>query len=88
MRRDADIAVVGAGIAGVATARALAGYPDLLHAALPRNRLDLGDRSAQFAAESVERHEQIEMRATVSPVPYAEVARTEYADKGWRAATR
>ena len=27
MRRDADIVVVGAGIAGVATARALAGYP-------------------------------------------------------------
>jgi hypothetical protein len=29
---------------------------------------------------------QVEIRATVSPVPYSEVARTEYADLGWRAA--
>jgi vanillate/3-O-methylgallate O-demethylase len=31
----------------------------------------------------VERHEQIEIRAVVSPCPYSEVARTQYAE-GWR----
>ncbi len=32
---------------------------------------------------TVDRHEQIEVRAIVSPVPYAETARLEYAE-GWR----
>jgi syringate O-demethylase len=35
---------------------------------------------------TVERHVQMEIGATVSPVPYAEVARKVYADGGWRAA--
>ena len=34
---------------------------------------------------TVERHKQIEIRATVSPVPYSKVARETYA-KGWRTA--
>jgi vanillate/3-O-methylgallate O-demethylase len=33
----------------------------------------------------VERHKQIEIRATVSPVPYSKVVRETYA-KGWRTA--
>jgi syringate O-demethylase len=32
----------------------------------------------------VERHRQVEIRATVSPVPYSEVARTSYAEGSWR----
>ena len=32
----------------------------------------------------VERHAQAEIRAIVSPVPYSEVARTEYAEGSWR----
>ena len=31
----------------------------------------------------VERHKQVEIRAVVSPCPYSEVARTQYAE-GWR----
>ena len=31
----------------------------------------------------VERHTQVEIRAVVSPCPYSEVARTQYAE-GWR----
>jgi len=35
----------------------------------------------------IERHRQVDFRATVSPVPYAEVARKTYADgTGWRSA--
>lgn len=34
---------------------------------------------------TVERHKQIEIGATVSPVPYSKVARETYA-KGWRTA--
>jgi glycine cleavage system aminomethyltransferase T len=34
---------------------------------------------------TVESHAQIEIAATVSPVPYTEVARKVYADGGWRA---
>jgi syringate O-demethylase len=37
---------------------------------------------------TVERHTQTELRATVCPAPYAEVARTQYAPGGWRAARR
>jgi hypothetical protein len=46
-----------------------------------------GEENGGTAKPAVERHEQIEMRATVSPVPYSEVARTEYApSSSWRAA--
>ena len=45
-----------------------------------------GEENGGTAKPAVERHEQIEMRATVSPVPYSEVARTEYAGEGWRTA--
>jgi syringate O-demethylase len=38
-----------------------------------------GEENGGTAKPAVERHEQIEMRAIVSPVPYSEVARTEYA---------
>jgi syringate O-demethylase len=48
-----------------------------------------GEENGGTTKPTVERHVQVEMRATVSPVPYSEVARTEYADLGWRtAATR
>jgi syringate O-demethylase len=48
-----------------------------------------GEENGGTAKPAVERHVQVEIRATVSPVPYSEVARTEYADLGWRsAATR
>lgn len=33
---------------------------------------------------AIERHAQIEIRAIVSPCPYSEVARTTYAEGGWR----
>ena len=36
---------------------------------------------------TVEPHDQLNVRAVVSPVPYAVTARTEYAD-GWRTAAR
>ncbi len=42
-----------------------------------------GEENGGTSKPTVERHEQVEMRATVSPVPYAEVARTGYA-QGWR----
>jgi len=35
---------------------------------------------------TVEPHEQVEIRAIVSPVPYVETVRREYAPGGWRAA--
>ena len=48
-----------------------------------------GEENGGTSKPTVERHVQVEMRATVSPVPYSEVARTEYADLGWRStATR
>jgi glycine cleavage system aminomethyltransferase T len=42
-----------------------------------------GEENGGTAKPTVERHVQMEMRATVSPVPYSEVARTGYA-QGWR----
>jgi vanillate/3-O-methylgallate O-demethylase len=42
-----------------------------------------GERDGGSAKPVVERHEQAELRAVVSPCPYSEVARTSYAD-GWR----
>ena len=47
-----------------------------------------GEENGGTSKPAVERHEQVEMRAIVSPVPYSEVARTEYAGEGWRTGTR
>jgi glycine cleavage system aminomethyltransferase T len=47
-----------------------------------------GEEGGGTAKPTVERHEQVEMRATVSPVPYSEVARTEYTAQGWRTSSR
>ena len=45
-----------------------------------------GEQDGGSAKPTVERHMQTTMRAIVSPVPYAEVARKAYAPGGWRAA--
>jgi syringate O-demethylase len=45
-----------------------------------------GEEGGGSEKPTVERHVQTEMRAIVSPVPYAEVARTSYAPAGWRTA--
>jgi syringate O-demethylase len=45
-----------------------------------------GEENGGTAKPTVERHMQTQMRAIVSPVPYAEVARKAYAPGGWRAA--
>jgi glycine cleavage system aminomethyltransferase T len=42
-----------------------------------------GEEDGGSAKPVVERHVQAEFRATVSPCPYSEVARTSYAE-GWR----
>jgi len=42
-----------------------------------------GEQDGGSARPVVERHAQTEFRAIVSPCPYAEVARTSYAE-GWR----
>jgi glycine cleavage system aminomethyltransferase T len=42
-----------------------------------------GEESGGSAKPTVERHVQTEIKATVSPVPYSEVARDSYADS-WR----
>ena len=34
---------------------------------------------------TVESHKQVEIRATVCPVPYVAAVRTEYKEGGWRA---
>jgi syringate O-demethylase len=47
-----------------------------------------GEENGGTGKPTVERHEQVEMRATVSPVPYAEVARTGYTAQGWRTASK
>ena len=46
-----------------------------------------GEEGGGSAKPTVECHVQTEIRATVSPVPYSEVARTSYAE-GWRTAHR
>jgi syringate O-demethylase len=43
-----------------------------------------GEESGGTKKPTVERHAQVEIRATVSPVPYAEVARKSYAASSWR----
>jgi syringate O-demethylase len=47
-----------------------------------------GEENGGTSKPTVERHEQVEIRATVSPMPYSEVARTEYTGGGWRASAR
>jgi vanillate/3-O-methylgallate O-demethylase len=47
-----------------------------------------GEENGGTTKPTVERHEQVEIRAIVSPVPYSEVARTEYAGAGWRSSTK
>jgi vanillate/3-O-methylgallate O-demethylase len=42
-----------------------------------------GEEGGGSKKTTVERHKPLEIRATVSPVPYSEVARTTYAE-GWR----
>jgi vanillate/3-O-methylgallate O-demethylase len=42
-----------------------------------------GEEGGGSKKTTVERHRQIEIRAIVSPVPYAKQARTGYAE-GWR----
>jgi syringate O-demethylase len=53
--------------------------------AKPGTRVSLvwGEPNGGSGKPSVERHVQMEIQATVSPVPYAEVARESYAE-GWR----
>ncbi len=47
-----------------------------------------GEEGGGTRKPTVEKHRQMEIRAIVSPVPYAETARKVYADgKGWRAKT-
>ena len=43
-----------------------------------------GEENGGTRKPTVERHRQMEIRAIVSPVPYAETARKSYADSGWR----
>lgn len=43
-----------------------------------------GEEGGGSSKPTVESHVQIEIRATVHPVPYSEVAREEYAVGGWR----
>ncbi len=45
-----------------------------------------GEPDGGTSKPTVETHMQVELRATVSPVPYAEVARKQYAPGGWRSA--
>jgi len=45
-----------------------------------------GEEAGGTSKPTVERHEQTEIRAVVSPVPYVETVRTSYAPGGWRAA--
>jgi vanillate/3-O-methylgallate O-demethylase len=44
-----------------------------------------GEEDGGSSKPVVERHSQAEIRAVVSPVPYSEAARTEYAEGSWRA---
>ncbi|MFT4307564.1 MAG: aminomethyl transferase family protein, partial [Microbacterium sp.] len=50
-------------------------------------RVVWGEPDGGSGKTTVEPHEQIAVRAVVSPVPYAETARTEY-HGGWRTAAR
>ena len=43
-----------------------------------------GEEGGGTSKPTVERHKQMDIRAIVSPVPYAETARKFYTDRGWR----
>jgi glycine cleavage system aminomethyltransferase T len=43
-----------------------------------------GEESGGTKKPTVERHRQIEIRATVAPVPYVETVRKNYTEGGWR----
>jgi syringate O-demethylase len=43
-----------------------------------------GEEKGGTRKPTVERHKQIEIRAIVSAVPYAEAVRKTYVDRGWR----
>jgi syringate O-demethylase len=43
-----------------------------------------GEPHGGSAKPTVERHVQTEIRAVVSPVPYVEAVRRDYAPAGWR----
>jgi len=47
-----------------------------------------GEEDGGSRKPTVEPHEQVELRAIVSPVPYVEAVRRAYAPGGWRAAGR
>ena len=48
-------------------------------------RVVWGEPDGGSRKTTVQPHRQKDVRVIVSPVPYAEVARTSYADGGWRA---
>ena len=50
-------------------------------------RVVWGEPDGGSRKTTVEPHEQIAVRAVVSPAPYAETARTEY-HGGWRSASK
>jgi syringate O-demethylase len=43
-----------------------------------------GEENGGTAKPTVERHKQMEIKATVAPVPYVEAVRKTYTDSGWR----
>jgi syringate O-demethylase len=49
-----------------------------------RVKLVWGEENGGTRKPGVERHAQFELNATVSPAPYAEVARKTYVEGGWR----
>ena len=50
-------------------------------------RVIWGEPNGGSRKANVERHEQLAVRAIVSPAPYSVVARKEYTEGGWRAAS-
>lgn len=46
-----------------------------------------GEEGGGTAKPAVERHRQVEIRATVAPVPYVQSVRAAYTDHGWRRQT-
>jgi glycine cleavage system aminomethyltransferase T len=45
-----------------------------------------GEEGGGTLKPAVERHRQMEIGATVAPVPYVEAVRKTYTDRGWRTA--
>ena len=54
----------------------------------PGTEVDLvwGEEQGGTSKPTVERHQQMEIRAIVSPAPYVEAVRTSYTERGWRTA--